>query len=122
MAWSLDVAGGPRHREGVDQQLVIASLRESCLFARAEDRALAEISSQLRRRRFRRNETIFHQGDPGDSLHIVSTGAVKITLPRLEGERPSSPPCGAATTSESWPSSTVLRGRRPQWRWSRPRR
>ena len=83
---SLDAARGPRHRDGVDQQLVIASLRESCLFARAEDRALLEISSQLRRRRFRRNETIFHQGDPGDSLHIVNTGAVKITLPSLEGE------------------------------------
>jgi CRP/FNR family cyclic AMP-dependent transcriptional regulator len=83
---SLDAAGRPRHRDGVDQQLVMASLRESCLFARAEDRALAEISSQLRRRRFRRNETIFHQGDPGDSLHIVSTGAVKITLPSMEGE------------------------------------
>jgi CRP/FNR family cyclic AMP-dependent transcriptional regulator len=70
----------------VDQQLVITSLRESCLFERAEDSALETIARQLRRRRFRRNETIFHQGDPGDALHIVSSGAVKIVLPSLEGE------------------------------------
>jgi hypothetical protein len=44
----------------VDQQLVITSLRESCLFERAEDSALETIARQLRRRRFRRNETIFH--------------------------------------------------------------
>jgi CRP/FNR family cyclic AMP-dependent transcriptional regulator len=70
----------------VDQQFVITSLRESCLFERAEDAALETIARQLRRRRFRRHETIFHQGDPGDALHIVSSGAVKIVLPSLEGE------------------------------------
>ena len=35
--------------------------------------------------RYRRNETIFHQGDPGDSLYIIETGAVKIVLPSPEG-------------------------------------
>src|SRR3989304_2267636 len=39
-----------------------------------------------RRRRFRRNEVIFHQGDPGDSLHIIASGAVKIVLPSAEGD------------------------------------
>ena len=29
---------------------------------------------------------IFHQGDPGDSLHVVASGAVKIVLPSAEGE------------------------------------
>jgi CRP-like cAMP-binding protein len=70
----------------VDQELIIASLRDSCLFERADEGALVEIARQLRRRRFRRNETIFHQGDPGDSLHVVSSGAVKIVLPGMEGE------------------------------------
>jgi CRP/FNR family cyclic AMP-dependent transcriptional regulator len=70
----------------VDQQLVISSLRDNCLFENADERALEDIARQLRRRRFRRNETIFHQGDPGDSLHVVSSGAVKIVLPSLEGE------------------------------------
>lgn len=76
----------PRHGARVDQGLIVSSLRDSCLFERAQEDALAEIARQLRRRRFRRNETIFHQGDPGDALHIVSSGAVKIVLPSLEGE------------------------------------
>jgi CRP-like cAMP-binding protein len=40
----------------------------------------------MRRRKFRRNEVIFHQGDPGESLHVVASGAVKIVLPSAEGE------------------------------------
>jgi len=75
-----------RHRSGVDQGLIVNSLRESCLFERADEGALRDITRQLRRRRFRRNDIIFHQGDPGDSLHIVSSGAVKIVLPSVEGD------------------------------------
>ncbi len=75
-----------RHRACVDHGLIISSLRDSCLFEGAQEDALADIARQLRRRRFRRQETIFHQGDPGDSLHIVSLGAVKIVLPSLDGE------------------------------------
>ena len=78
--------GRSRHREGVDEQLAISSLRDSCLFEGADERALQDVARQLRRRRFRRNETIFHQGDPGDAVHVVSAGAVKIVLPSLEGE------------------------------------
>ena len=70
----------------MDQQLIVNSLRGNCLFERADEDALASIARHLRRRRFRRNETIFHQGDPGDALHIVSSGAVKIVLPSMEGE------------------------------------
>ena len=75
-----------RHRSRGDQRLIISSLRDSCLFERADDDALIDVARQLRRRRFRRNEIIFHQGDPGDSLHIVSSGAVKIVLPSMEGD------------------------------------
>jgi CRP-like cAMP-binding protein len=70
----------------VDQQLAISSLRGSCLFEDADELALEAVARHLRRRRFRRNETIFHQGDPGDSLHLVSSGAVKIALPSMDGE------------------------------------
>ena len=36
-----------------------------------------------RRRRFARNEVIFHEGDPGDTLHLVAKGhvALRITTP-----------------------------------------
>ena len=54
--------------------------------ARRSRRCSSRSPSRLRRRRFRRNEVIFHQGDPGDSLHVVAAGAVKIVLPSAEGE------------------------------------
>jgi CRP-like cAMP-binding protein len=36
-----------------------------------------------RRRRFARNEVIFHEGDPGETLHLVSKGhvAIRVTTP-----------------------------------------
>jgi CRP-like cAMP-binding protein len=39
----------------------------------------------LRRRHFKRNEKIFHQGDPGDSLFIIESGSVKVVLLSSEG-------------------------------------
>jgi CRP-like cAMP-binding protein len=35
------------------------------------------------RRRFGRNEVLFHEGDPGDSLHLIAEGhlAVRVTTP-----------------------------------------
>ncbi|HET7676805.1 MAG TPA: Crp/Fnr family transcriptional regulator [Candidatus Limnocylindrales bacterium] len=67
-------------------RFALESLRTCALFAKVRAEALEAIVSRLRRRRFRRNEVIFHQGDPGDSLHVVVTGAVKIVLPSTEGE------------------------------------
>jgi CRP/FNR family transcriptional regulator, cyclic AMP receptor protein len=64
----------------------VDSLARCPLFEHAEVGILQSLANRLRRRRFRRNEVIFHQGDPGDSLHIVASGAVKIVLPSPEGE------------------------------------
>src|SRR5450756_551199 len=62
------------------------ALRRCALFSRVDDGTLAVCIDSLRTRRYRRNETIFHQGDPGDSLYIIESGAVKIVLPSPEGE------------------------------------
>ena len=40
-----------------------------------------------RRRVFKRNEVIFHEGDPGDTLHIVIKGHVAIRVSTPMGER-----------------------------------
>jgi CRP/FNR family transcriptional regulator, cyclic AMP receptor protein len=56
------------------------------LFTHVEADALERLASQMRRRRFRRGEVVFHQGDVGDSLQIVSSGSVKIVLASPEGE------------------------------------
>ena len=39
----------------------------------------------VRTRRYRRAEVIFHQGDPGDALHIILSGRVKISSPSDSG-------------------------------------
>jgi CRP/FNR family cyclic AMP-dependent transcriptional regulator len=62
------------------------ALRRCMLFSRVDDETLARCIDSLRSRRYRRNETIFHQGDRGDSLYVIQSGAVKIVLPDPEGE------------------------------------
>jgi CRP-like cAMP-binding protein len=70
----------------MDDRFAVEALARCPLFERADQRILESLAAGLRRRRFRRNEVIFHQGDPGDSLHVVATGAVKIVLPSAEGD------------------------------------
>ena len=62
------------------------ALRRCRLFARVDDESLALCAAGLRVRRYRKNETIFHEGDPGDSLYIVESGSVKIVLAPPDGE------------------------------------
>jgi CRP/FNR family cyclic AMP-dependent transcriptional regulator len=42
-----------------------------------------ELLSRARRRRFGRGEVVFHEGDPGDTLHLLAKGhvAVRVTTP-----------------------------------------
>ena len=56
------------------------------LFTGAEPEDLADVVRHVRRRRFRRGEVIFHEGDPADALHVVASGAVKIVLSSDEGD------------------------------------
>ena len=69
-----------------DDRFAIDSLRSCPLFFGCERGVLESVASHLRVRRFRRNEVIFHQGDAGDSLHIIASGSVKIVLPSAEGD------------------------------------
>ena len=70
----------------LDEREAIARLRVCPLFAACPDEVLGELSRSIRPRRFGRNEVLFIQGDPGDALHIINTGSVKIFLPSAEGE------------------------------------
>lgn len=72
----------PEVNPGVD------GLRACGLFAGLDDAELESIAREMRSRRFRNGETIFHQDDPGDALHIVVAGAVKIVLPSAEDGEP----------------------------------
>src|SRR5690349_23343198 len=71
-----------------DDRVAAAALRRCGLFGAADDDAIAALVHVLRIRRFRRGETIFHQGDPGDALFVIASGSVKVVLPSDEGAEP----------------------------------
>jgi CRP/FNR family transcriptional regulator, cyclic AMP receptor protein len=56
------------------------------LFGGLDADGLANLLRGMRVRRFRRGETVFHVGDPGDALFIVMSGTIKITLPADTGD------------------------------------
>ena len=48
-----------------------------------DDDEQRDVLAAARRRRFKRNEVVFHDGDPGDALHLIVSGhfAIRITTP-----------------------------------------
>ena len=64
----------------------LAALTAMPFFAGLDAVALDRVASGTRIRRFRRGEVVFHLGDPGDALFLISSGAVKITLPSETGD------------------------------------
>ena len=56
------------------------------LFSHLPDEGLDELGGKLQRRRFEREQNIFHKHDPGSTLYIIISGKVKIVLPSAEGE------------------------------------
>lgn len=101
---------------------ILAQLRLSPLFSQCSDSALQELQRRLRTRHFRRGEVIFHQGDPGDALHVVASGAVKIVLPSPEGDEAIIATLGRGDFLASWRCSTELRTRPRPPRSRAPRR
>jgi len=53
-------------------------LSEVPLFSSLDSEGFLELAKMLVPKEYRRNEVIFHQGDPGSALHIIETGQVKI--------------------------------------------
>jgi CRP-like cAMP-binding protein len=70
----------------VDVRPMSDALAAVPLFAGLDVAGLDSLSRGMRVRRFRRNETVFHVGDPGDALFIVMSGSIKITLPADSGD------------------------------------
>lgn len=66
-------------------ELACAAMARSPLFHGIDGEELTRIALTMTRRRYRRDEVIFHEGDPGDSLHVVVEGQVKITRESAEG-------------------------------------
>ena len=64
----------------------VEALGRCPLFSGLGTESRQAIAQTLRGRRFRRGEVLFHEGDPGDSLFIVASGAVKVVVPSEEGD------------------------------------
>ena len=57
-------------------ELALDALARSPLFQGIAREDLERIARTLARRRYRRNEVIFHEGDPGDRLYVIVEGKV----------------------------------------------
>ena len=53
------------------------------LFEEVDEQQVRQLLAAARRRRFAKGETVFHEGDPGESLHLIDRGflAVRVTTP-----------------------------------------
>jgi len=72
----------------VDNVFARDALRRCILFSRLDAPAVDACLAHVQVRRYRRNETVFHQGDPGGALHVIASGSVKVVLPSPDGSSP----------------------------------
>jgi CRP/FNR family transcriptional regulator, cyclic AMP receptor protein len=72
-------------REQEEQQIAVALSRVP-LFGTLDPRQLAELARVARRYRYDRDETIFFQGDPGDTFYVILSGQVKVGVTSPEGQ------------------------------------
>ena len=71
-----------------DETFARGALAGCVLFEGVDLDAMDACLACLRVRRFRRDETVFHQGDAGDARHVIASGAVKIVLPSPDAGEP----------------------------------
>ncbi len=58
----------------------IESLKNIPIFSSLSEKHLEELSEIMLEKTYRKNQVIFDQGDPGNSLIIIKSGLVKISL------------------------------------------
>jgi CRP/FNR family cyclic AMP-dependent transcriptional regulator len=68
------------------------------------DKEVRRLLSVARRRRFSRNEVVFHREDPADSLHLISKGRFAIRIMTPSGRRSRSGSAAPAKASGRWRS------------------
>ena len=70
----------------IGQRVDIELLSQSALLRDLPPEELDRLAAAMRRRVFRRGEVVFHQGDPGETLHLVCSGHLKVVLPSETGD------------------------------------
>jgi CRP/FNR family transcriptional regulator, cyclic AMP receptor protein len=85
-AGSGDATLSRRYHLRMPNDFAVEALGRCALFSGLGAEPLAALAATLRTRRFRRGEVLFHEGDPGDALFIVASGAVKVVVPSEDGD------------------------------------
>ena len=67
------------------QQMTLEALRSVPLFASLDDDAATRLRSLLRSRTFVRNHWLFRQGDSGDSMYLIESGRISISIQDEDG-------------------------------------
>jgi CRP-like cAMP-binding protein len=66
--------------------IAVEALARSSLLSHLPAEGLARLAATAGRRSYRRGEVVFHQGDPGDTVHLIQTGRVKVVLDAESGD------------------------------------
>ncbi|HEX3246884.1 MAG TPA: Crp/Fnr family transcriptional regulator [Chloroflexota bacterium] len=66
--------------------LDLDALARSVVLRGLQREELEHLARTMRRRSYRRGEVVFHQGDPGESLHVVCHGKLKVVIIGDNGE------------------------------------
>jgi CRP-like cAMP-binding protein len=66
--------------------VVVESRVEWDLLRSLDDQQRAAVLDGMRPRRFARGEVVFHEGDAGDSLHVVVSGRVAVRISTPQGD------------------------------------
>src|SRR5205823_11842634 len=61
-------------------------LARTSLFAGLDESELRGLGACARRRSYRKGEFIFHQGDPGDAVFVLTEGRVKVIFASEDGD------------------------------------
>jgi len=78
------------HARGQVKPMVTENqLKDVVLFNHIEEQRLKIIEKDLAKRPFRRNEIIFHEGDPGQELYLIQSGTIRVYVNGLDGSETS---------------------------------
>ena len=69
----------------MDRTVTIEFLTKVPIFDNISPKQLEPLGEKMRPRRYHRGEVIFHQDDPGDRMHIIVQGRVRISLGSDDG-------------------------------------
>lgn len=69
-----------------NRKQVLSYLKSSYLFSGVSEKGLNIILQSVRENRFAGGETVFSEGDSGDSLHIIVSGVIKVIKYGREGK------------------------------------